>query len=70
MPWVKFATQVEAKTLKEIRAFAKESDQSISKLVNEALRNHLQRGRVRPAFRSAMGDVINQHDELLRRLAR
>lgn len=38
---VKFATQVDAKVLRELRALAKETDQSISKLVTEALAAHI-----------------------------
>jgi predicted transcriptional regulator len=67
---VKFATQVDPKVLRELRAFAKETDQSISKLVTEALAAYLQRARVRPAFRRAMDEVLDEHDDLLRRLAR
>ena len=70
MKFVKFATQVDAKVLKELRAVAKETDQTISKLVTEALAAHIQRVRVRPAFRRAMDEVLDDHDELLRRLAR
>ena len=70
MKLVKFATQVDEKVLKELRAVAKETDKSISKLVTEALAAHIQRVRVRPAFRSAMDEVLDEHDELLGRLAR
>ena len=67
---VKFATQVDEKVLKSVRALAKETDRSISKIVTEALAAYVQRARVRPAFESAMDDVLNQHEEVLRRLAR
>lgn len=70
MKLVKFATQVDAKVLNDLRAVAKETDQTISKLVTEALAAHIQRVRVRPAFRRAMDQVLDEHDELLRRLAR
>lgn len=67
---VKFATQVDEKVLKELRRVARESDKTISKLVTEALAQYVQRVRVRPAFRSAMEEVLDEHDELLQRLAR
>ncbi len=67
---VKFATQVDEKVLKSVRALAKETDRSISKIVTEALAAYVQRARVRPAFESAMDDVLNQHEEVLKRLAR
>jgi rRNA-processing protein FCF1 len=70
MKLVKFATQVDEKVLKELRAVAKETDKTISKLVTEALAQYLQRVRVRPAFRRAMDEVLDEHEELLGRLAR
>ncbi len=70
MKLVKFSTQVDEKVLRELRAVAEETDKSISTLVTEALAAHLQRVRVRPAFRSAMDEVLNEHAEVLRRLAK
>jgi hypothetical protein len=66
---VKFSTQVDAEVLRELRAVAEETGQSISTLVTEALAAHLQRVRVRPAFRNAMEEVMDEHAEVLRRLA-
>jgi post-segregation antitoxin (ccd killing protein) len=70
MKLVKFATQVDEKVLKELRAVAKETDVSISRLVTEALAAHLQRVRLRPAFRQAMDEVLDDHAVLLDRLAK
>ncbi len=70
MGLLKFATQVDAEVLKELRRVAKETDKSISRLVTEALAAYLQRVRVRPAFRRAMDEVVSEHEEVLRRLAR
>jgi hypothetical protein len=70
MAVVKFATQIEAKVVKELRLVAKELDKSISKIVTEALAEHLRRVRVRPAFRRAMDEVLDDHADLLSRLAR
>jgi hypothetical protein len=67
---VKFSTQVDAEVLRELRAVAEETGQSISTLVTEALAAHLQRVRVRPAFRHAMEEVMDEHAEVLRRLAK
>lgn len=66
----KFATRIDELILAELRATAKETGQSISSLVQDALIEHLRRVRVRPAFRAAMGTVLDDHAELLRRLAR
>ena len=70
MSKVKFASLVEAKVLKDLRAYATESDRSISSLVSEALAEYMARVKVRPAFRTAMEEVIGEHEDLLKRLAR
>ena len=66
----KFATQIDEEVLKQVRAAAKETGQSISMLVQDALVEHLRRVRVRPAFREAAKAVVDEHAELLARLAR
>lgn len=70
MSKVKFASLVEAKVLRDLRAYSAQSDRSISSLVSEALAEYLAKVRVRPAFRSAMDEVIGEHAELLDRLAK
>ena len=70
MSKLKFASLVDAKVLRDLRAYAAESDRSISSLVSEALAEYLTKVKVRPAFRSAMDEVIAENEELLRRLAR
>jgi hypothetical protein len=69
-PLVKFSSKIDPRVLKELRVYAKESGRSISVLVTEAVAEHLRRVRVRPAFRGALDQVISEHDELLKRLAR
>jgi predicted transcriptional regulator len=70
MKLVKFASQLEAKVLRELRAYAEESDRSISSVVGEAITEYLAKARVRPAFVQAMDEVLDQHADLLRRLAK
>lgn len=70
MKAVKFATQLDAKVIKDLREFAAQADRSISGVVSEAVAEYLQRRRLRPAFRSAMDEVLADHDELLGRLAK
>jgi hypothetical protein len=53
-----------------LRSFAAETDRSISKIVTEAVSEYLAKYRVRPAFRSAMADVLDENAELLERLAK
>jgi uncharacterized membrane protein YheB (UPF0754 family) len=70
MKATKFATQVDGRVLKELRNFAEQSDKSISKIVTEALEEYLNKIRVRPIFLSAMDEVIEEHADLLTRLAK
>ena len=66
----KFASQMDARVLKELRTYAKESDRTLSGILNEAVAEYLSRVRVRPAFRDATDQVLSDHEELLRRLAK
>ena len=67
---VSFATQIDGAVLEEVRTSAKELGQSISKFVENALVEHLQRVRVRPVFTNAMNQVIDENAELPDRLAK
>lgn len=66
----KFATQIDETTLEDLRAYTKSTGRSISAVVSEAVGEYLNRASVRPAFRSAMDEVLDDHSELLKRLAR
>jgi hypothetical protein len=66
----KFATQIEETTLEDLRAYARSTGRSISGVVNEAVGEYLKRASVRPAFRGAMDEVLEDHAELLKRLAK
>jgi predicted transcriptional regulator len=66
----KFASQLDGELLKSLREHAEASGSSISSLLDNAVREYLERVHVRPAFRSAMDEVLEEHGELLERLAR
>lgn len=66
----KFATQIDESTLEDLRAYARETGRSISGVVSEAVGEYLKRASVRPAFRDAMDEVLADHAELLKRLAK
>ncbi|MBK9294591.1 MAG: hypothetical protein IPM57_09120 [Oligoflexia bacterium] len=70
MKAVKFATQIDEKVLKELKKYAEESDKSISRIVTDAVNEHLKRVRVRPAFTEALEKVLVENSELLKRLAK
>ena len=56
--------------LERLRGYAESSDRSISQIVSEAVAEYLGRVEVRPAFRQAVDEVIREHEELLKELAR
>ena len=66
----KFATQIDEKVLKDLKTYVNEADRSISSVVTEAVAEYLQRSKLRPAFRNAMVEVLDDHQELLERLAK
>lgn len=67
---VKFASQLDARVLKELREYAREHGKTLSGVLTAAVEDFLQRERIRPAFRAATESVIDEHAELLQRLAR
>ena len=66
----KFATQIDETVLKDLKAYVASADRSISSVVSDAVAEYLSRVKVRPAFRKAMDEVLNDHAELLKRLAK
>lgn len=70
MKAIKFATQIDEKVLKDLKSYVRETDRSISSVVTEAVAEYLQRSKLRPAFRNAMDEILDEHEELLTRLAK
>lgn len=66
----KFATQIDEKVLEDLKAYVAQADRSISSVVTEAVAEYLQRVKLRPTFRKAMDEVLDEHAELLKRLAK
>ena len=66
----KFATKISEEALKELHSYVRESKRAISDVVDDAILSHLRSVRVRPAFRSAVEEILEQHTETLRRLAK
>ena len=66
----KFATQIDETTLEELRAYSRSTGRSISAVVSEAVGEYLKKSSVRPAFRNAMDEVLEDHAELLNKLAK
>ena len=66
----KFSTQIDENVLEDLKSYAKSSDRSLSGLVTDAVAEYLSRIKVRPAFKEAMNEVLNENEELLKRLAK
>lgn len=67
---VKFATQIDEKVLKDLKSYAEQCHQTISSVVSVAVSEYIDRARLKPAFRRAMDDVLDENEELLKRLAK
>ena len=67
---VKFSSKMEKKVLEELRSYAAESKKNISVVLNEAVAQYLARARVRPVFVDAASEVMDEHQELLEKLAK
>ena len=70
MATIKISSKVEAQVWEELRMLAKESHQNVSGLLTEAIRDYLQRRRVRPAVLEHLSDSMNENDELGQLLAK
>jgi predicted transcriptional regulator len=66
----KFSTKMNKEVLRKLRKYAEGSDRAISQIVSEAVAEYLARIEVRPQFRNAVDEVIQEHEELLRELAK
>ena len=66
----KISSIVEEGAWDELRAVAEESNQSISRVLTEAIREYVQRRRIRPDVLKHLDDSIAENEELGRLLAR
>jgi hypothetical protein len=67
---VKISSKGEASVWEEFKDLADESHQNISGLLTEAIREYLQRRRVRPVVRRHLEDSIVENEKLGRLLAK
>ena len=70
MPSIKISSKVEQAEWRALQALAKESHQSISGLLTEAIRDYVRKRRLRPAVLEHLEDSMQENEELGRRLAR
>jgi len=69
MATIKISSKVEQADWKALQALARESHQSISGLLTEAIRDFVRKRRLRPAVMAHLEDSIEENEELGRRLA-
>ena len=70
MATIKIRSKVEQAHWKALQDLAKESHQSISGLLTEAISDYVRKRRLRPAVMDHLEDSIQENEELGRRLAR
>ena len=66
----KFSTKLNKEVLAKLRDYAQTSDRAIAQIVSEAVAEYLARVQVRPAFRKAVDEIVREHEEPLKELAR
>ncbi len=69
MTSIKISSKVEQDDWKDLQDLARESHQSISGLLTEAIRDYVRKKRLRPAVLSHLEDSIEENEELGKRLA-
>ena len=67
---VKFSSKMDGKVLRDLRAHAEREGRTLSAVLTTAVEEYLERATVRPAFRTAAREVLDEHSELHARLAR
>lgn len=69
-PFVKFSSKIDPRVLEQLRSLSDSSGRPICDLLTESVAQYLSRSAIRPAFRSATKQVIEENRELLSRLAK
>ena len=67
---VKFSSKIDPKVLARLRKLSESSGKAICDLLTDAVSQYLSRVEVRPTFRSAAKEVLEENKELLSRLAK
>jgi predicted transcriptional regulator len=70
MASIKISSKVEQAEWKALQDLARESHQSISGLLTEAIADYVRKRRLRPAVMDHLEDSIQENEELGSRLAR
>lgn len=66
----KFSTKINKQVLSKLRSYSKRSNKNIALIVSEAVAEYLERTEVRQPFRDAAAEIIKDHHDLLKELAK
>lgn len=69
MTSIKISSKVEKAQWEDLQALARESHQSISGLLTEAIGDYVRKRRLRPTVIAHLEDSMDENEELGRRLA-
>ena len=69
MPSIKISSKVDEKVWEDLRSTARETHQSVSGLLTEAIREYLQRRRIRPAVLKQLEQSVKENERLGKLLA-
>jgi hypothetical protein len=69
MATIKISSKVEEKVWEDLRATARETHQSVSGLLTEAIREYLQKRRVRPVVLKQLEQSVKENERLGKLLA-
>ncbi len=70
MSSIKISSKVEQREWSALQELARESHQSISGLLTEAIRDYVRKRRLRPTVVSHLEDSMNENEELGKLLAK
>jgi predicted transcriptional regulator len=70
MPTVKISSKIEEEIWRDLKSFAGDTHQSVSGLLTEAVREFLERRRVRPVVLEKLKRSLDENEELGKLLAR
>lgn len=70
MPAVKISSKIDEKVWDDLKALASEMHQNVSGLLTDAVREYVERRRVRPAVLKHFESSLEENEELGRFLAR
>jgi predicted transcriptional regulator len=70
MPSIKISSKVEQREWNALQELARESHQSISGLLTDAIRDYVRKRRLRPTVVAHLEDSMNENEELGKLLAK